>query len=231
MAAHKLSFYTLLLLVPLVFRGDSTKHDAALNVANLDSASSSSIETIASTPLSTEGTTKSLNYSNSGSRSVAEVHAVDFHETDHDQNDSNHYDVVIGIVVVAVSLVLGSLLFAMWRCIRMSKRLENGDTVSVDKKEYHIPELDLEDIDEVMAMRRRESGCSSTSGTARQKRFASITVMSRELLSNHLRGTADRVESDESSLEMDSEHDEAERDCIDTDSDHGEGVEIMIHDD
>merc|ERR1712113_299501 len=118
----------------------------------------------------------------------------------------------------------------MWRCMR-GRRDKERDSVNVNKKEYHIPELDLEDLDEVMEMRRRESGCSSTSGTSRQKRFASISVMSRELLSHHLRGTADRVESDESSLEMDSEHDEAERDCIDTDSDHGEGVEIMIHDD
>merc|ERR1719242_1853021 len=102
MAAHKLSFYILLVLISFVFSSDSTKHEAALDVANLDSASSSSIETadIATTqpnshfsayidPLSTEteGASKSLNHSNSGSRSVAEVHAVDFHETEQDQND------------------------------------------------------------------------------------------------------------------------------------------------
>merc|ERR1712038_1819579 len=116
----------------------------------------------------------------------------------------------------------------MWQCIR-ERRDKERDSVNVNKKEYHIPELDLEDLDEVMEMRRRESGCSSTSGTTRQKRFASISVISRELLSSHLRGTAERVESDESSLEMDSDRDEEEVDCIDTDSDHGEGVQIVVH--
>merc|ERR1719203_1563706 len=139
------------------------------------------------------------------------------------KSHDNSTDAVPVVIAVVTILILTALLFSMCRW----RHKEGGDHQKFD----NIPELDLEEMDEVRMMKGKEDGCSTTTRTPRQKRFASISVISRELLGNHLRGTADRVESDESSLEMDSDRDEEAVDCIDTDSDDGEGVQIVVRED
>ena len=233
MASFKLLCFVFLLFLTIL--SDSIRNDAPVDSAKLDAPITTLSGTNVAGLLPTDGTasdgeTNPMNQSNSVSKASPGIQSVDFNQNDNGPVHNTHRHAWIGIVVVALSLILGSLLFTMWRCFQRQKDKANDTSSTVNKKEYHIPELDLEDLDEVMEMRRRESGCSNASrGSTRQKRFASISVISRELLTNHLRGTAERVESDESSLEMDSDHDEHEVDCIDTDSDHGEGVQIVVH--